>query len=159
MPSLHFGYSFLIGLTIASLPLAAGSISLSSATLPTTSPSFSPISSPSAATRLRRFLRLPRTSRLRLALFAVGMAYPLTILAAIVATANHFVLDAVAGACVCALAWRANAVLLNLLPVEDWFLWCLGMHRPEKRVGWADEVGAPGMAGAPGGEGGKMLRI
>ena len=49
---------------------------------------------------------------------------------AIVSTANHFILDAVAGAIICAIAWLVNGVLLNLLPLEDWFLWCLRMHKP-----------------------------
>jgi hypothetical protein len=64
----------------------------------------------------------------------IGVAYPLTILAAIIATANHFILDAVAGAVVCVLGWRASSILLNLLPVEDHFLWALRMHKPERRV-------------------------
>ena len=99
MPSLHFGYSLLIGLSIANLPLASSTT---------------------------------RFSRKRLALAAAGTLYPTIILAAIVATANHFVLDAVAGASVCALAWHANGLLLNLLPAEDWFLWALGIHKPDR---------------------------
>ena len=54
----------------------------------------------------------------------------MSILIAIVSTANHFILDAVAGAAICAIGWRANDVLLYLLPIEDWFLWCLRMHKP-----------------------------
>ncbi|KAL1873989.1 hypothetical protein VTK73DRAFT_640 [Phialemonium thermophilum] len=94
MPSLHFGYSFLIGLTIATAPVRG---------------------------RLWK----------RLAIICAGMTYPAIILAAIVATANHFVLDAIAGACVCILAWYANRALLNLLPLEDYFLWVLRMHKPD----------------------------
>ncbi|KAK1764168.1 integral membrane protein [Phialemonium atrogriseum] len=95
MPSLHFGYSFLIGLTIATAPV-----------------------------RGRMWKRL--------AIICTGMIYPAIILAAIVATANHFILDAVAGALVCVTAWYGNGFLLNLLPVEDYFLWVLRMHKPEK---------------------------
>ena len=71
----------------------------------------------------------------------LGFAYPTLILVVIVATANHFILDAVAGALVCGIAWRSERVLLNLLPLEDWFLWCLRMHKPEIEVaesGFAD---------------------
>ncbi|KAK3393950.1 PAP2 superfamily-domain-containing protein [Podospora didyma] len=96
MPSLHFGYSFLIGLTIATIPLRGRG----------------------------------RLGWKRLAAIFIGMIYPAIILAAIVSTANHFILDAVAGACACLLAWKFNGVLLNLLPVEDWFLRVLRIHKP-----------------------------
>ncbi|KAL9090342.1 MAG: hypothetical protein Q9165_005376 [Trypethelium subeluteriae] len=104
MPSLHFGYSLLIGLTIATIPLR---------------------SSPHpSSTRSRRLVR-------RATLVALGTAYPLLILIAIIATANHFVLDAVAGALVCGAAWWGNGALRNLLVVEDWFLWCVRIAKPE----------------------------
>lgn len=96
MPSLHFGYSLLIGLTIATLPLSG-----------------------------------PGTRSWRRVLMAlVGISYPALILVAIVATANHFILDAVAGALVCAIAWHTNHVLLNLCVVEDYFLWLVRIHKP-----------------------------
>lgn len=53
---------------------------------------------------------------------------------AIVSTANHFILDAVAGAMVCCLGWCGNKVLLNLLPVEDYFLWLVKIHKPSTRI-------------------------
>lgn len=61
----------------------------------------------------------------------LGFLYPLIILVAIVATANHFIVDAIAGALVCALGWWSNGVLLNLLPVEEYFLWLVRIHKPE----------------------------
>lgn len=96
MPSLHFGYSFLIGLTVATVPL-----------------------------RKSGYLGWRR-----LAIVATGMLYPFIILTAIVATANHFVLDAVAGATACILAWYLNSGLLNLLAIEDHFLNVLRLHKP-----------------------------
>ena len=96
MPSLHFGYSFLIGLTIAAVPLR----------------------------------KKGRLAWRRLAIVAIGMVYPAVILTAIVATANHFVLDAVAGACACIIAWHFNGVLLNLVPLEDYFLALVRIHKP-----------------------------
>ncbi|RCI07721.1 hypothetical protein L249_5695 [Ophiocordyceps polyrhachis-furcata BCC 54312] len=96
MPSLHFGYSLLIGLTVATLPVSG----------------------------------LRWTSWKRIAMATLGMAYPTLILTAIVATANHFLLDAVAGAMVCGLAWQANGLLLNLSVLEDYFLWFLRIHKP-----------------------------
>ncbi len=96
MPSLHFGYSFLVGLTIATVPLR----------------------------------KRGRLAWRRVAIVAAGMIYPAIILTAIVATANHFVLDAVAGACACLVAWNANDILLNLVPLEDYFLALVRIHKP-----------------------------
>ncbi|KAH7318312.1 PAP2 superfamily-domain-containing protein [Stachybotrys elegans] len=96
MPSLHFGYSLLVGLTVATLPITS----------------------------------VRASSWKRIVLFVTGMSYPALILTAIVATANHFVLDAVAGAMVCGLAWYGNGILLNLCALEDYFLWTLGIHKP-----------------------------
>ncbi|KAL5337834.1 hypothetical protein BJX70DRAFT_224652 [Aspergillus crustosus] len=127
MPSLHFGYSLMIGLTIMTIPLPAHH---------------------RVSTRLRigHFgVRVP--SWRRLACLSLGIAYPAIILAAIIATANHFILDAVAGAVVCTLGWRFNGVLLNLLPLEDYFLWVVRIHKPEPAElagtldndGWVEE--------------------
>lgn len=97
MPSLHFGYAFVIGLTIATMPIAASASSIWK----------------------------------RLILVAVGMSYPLTILVAIIATANHYVLDAAAGFAVALAGWHANGVLVNLLPLEDSLYYLLRVHKPE----------------------------
>lgn len=82
-------------------------------------------------TRLSRVIGLRLPSWRRLICLGLGFLYPFIILVAIVATTNHFILDAIAGALVCALAWRFNGVLLNLLPVEDCFLWLIRTHKPE----------------------------
>lgn len=107
MPSLHFGYSLLIGLTVATLPLD---------------------------------IRSPYAWK-RLALVFGGLSYPIIILAAIISTANHFVLDAVAGACVVAVAWHSSGVMLNLLPLEDYFLRLVRIHKPSKTL--VDLKGSP----------------
>ncbi|KAL2160963.1 hypothetical protein VTH06DRAFT_8675 [Thermothelomyces fergusii] len=96
MPSLHFGYSFLVGLTVAAVPLR----------------------------------KRGRLGWRRLAIVCIGMIYPAIILTAIVATANHYVLDAVAGAIACIIAWNFNDLLLNLLPLEDYFLALVRIHKP-----------------------------
>jgi hypothetical protein len=115
MPSLHFGYALLIGLTIASVPLASKY-------------------ERARTLRVGGAWRVKVPSPRRLVCLAAGVAYPAVILAAIVATANHFILDAVAGAMVCACAWAGNRMLLNLLPVEDWFLWCVRIHKPDRKA-------------------------
>ena len=112
MPSLHFGYSLMIGLTIMTIPLPVHHRR--------------PIRSRFGG---RLGLRIP--SWRRLVCLLLGFLYPFVILVAIVATANHFILDAVAGALVCGLGWWLNGVLLNLLPVEDYFLWLVRIHKPE----------------------------
>lgn len=111
MPSLHFGYSLMIGLTIMTIPLPQQRRTV-------------------LRTRLAR-VRLTLPSWRRLMCLVLGFSYPFIILVAIVATANHFILDAVAGALVCALGWRFNGMLLNLLPLEDYFLWLVRIHKPE----------------------------
>lgn len=123
MPSLHFGYSLLIGLTVMTIPLASQHRRSRTLSIPVTR---------------RRSLRLRLLSPRRLVCLLIGLAYPTIILIAIVATANHFILDAVAGAMVCGLAWTGNRVLLNLLPLEDYFLWCVKIHKPERRVAFSD---------------------
>lgn len=115
MPSLHFGYSLLVGLTIATIPLASRHRA--------------------SQARLIPFLgRISCPSLQRMMCVAVGFSYSFAILTAIVATANHFILDAVAGAMICGIAWRSNTILLNLVPLEDMFLWCLRIHKPERSV-------------------------
>ena len=119
MPSLHFGYSLLIGATILTIPLAPQHRRSRSLPLPifnNSHPDLAP--------------RLPLPSWQRICCTLVGISYPSMILVAIIATANHFILDAVAGAVVCAIGWHSNRILLNLLPVEDYFLWCLRIHKP-----------------------------
>lgn len=128
MPSLHFGYSLLIGVTIATIPLNPTRRS-NSHTLP-----FFNNSHPKLAPKVK----LPSWNRL--GCVAVGTLYPSIILVAIIATANHFILDAVVGAMVVAVAFWGNDVLLNLLVIEDWFLWILRIHKPESYIpGFEDE--------------------
>jgi len=127
MPSLHFGYSLLIGTTIATIPLNPAHPSTTSFILPCFNRSH-----PTLAPKIT----LP--SWRRLACVFVGILYPSIILVAIIATANHFILDAVAGSMVCGVAWWGNDVLLNLLVIEDWFLWVVRIHKPEVAVVYVD---------------------
>ncbi|KAM0441526.1 hypothetical protein ACHAQK_004990 [Fusarium lateritium] len=101
MPSLHFGYSLLVGLTVATIPVNG----------------------------------LRPSSWKRIVIVLAGLAYPAMILTAIVATANHFILDAVAGAMVCAIAWNCNEFLLNFCILEDYILAMLRLHKP---INWTD---------------------
>ncbi|KAI0311174.1 PAP2 superfamily-domain-containing protein [Amylostereum chailletii] len=92
MPSLHFGYSFLVGWSL--------------------------------------FAHAPRTTFRRYGLHTLFLLYPATILLAIVATANHYIIDAVAGFFLAILALNANNVLLALLPLENRVFYLLHLHKP-----------------------------
>ena len=130
MPSLHFGYSLLVGLSIAFIPLRASSYT-DNDDLTAVEKASRSSASPSGKVQATHFSTLLQRSPTRLACLAVGFSYPTIILIAIVATANHFILDAIAGATVCAVAWNCDRFLLNLLPLEDWLLWALRTHKPE----------------------------
>jgi hypothetical protein len=126
MPSLHFGYSLLIGLTIMTIPFARKESEAEKKVLSWRIPGFNS-SIPKHTPRIT--VQVP--SWKRLLCMALGVFYPSLILLAILATANHFILDAVAGAVVCGIAWVGNGILLNLLAVEDWFLWLVRIHKPD----------------------------
>ncbi|KAL3465352.1 hypothetical protein BJX64DRAFT_252989 [Aspergillus heterothallicus] len=123
MPSLHFGYSLMIGLTIMTMSLPAHHRVSSRVRI-------GPVG-----------IQIPAWRRL--ACVFLGFAYPAVILAAIVATANHFILDAIAGALVCTLGWKFNRILLNLIPLEDYFLWVVRIYKPEP----AETIGEAGSEG------------
>ncbi|PYH70083.1 phosphatase PAP2 family protein [Aspergillus vadensis CBS 113365] len=61
---------------------------------------------------------------------AVAPIWPMLMGLTIVATANHFILDAVVGACVTLTAFRFNAVMLYLLPVERALFRLLRIEKP-----------------------------
>ncbi|KAI5298925.1 hypothetical protein KEM56_003659 [Ascosphaera pollenicola] len=125
MPSLHFGYSFLIGLTIITVPLNTKCRSKAL---------YIPLHRDSATSPPKAPYKLCLPSWQRMICIIVGTMYPLAILTAIVSTANHFILDAVAGMLVCIFSLYSNRVLLNLLWIEDWFLWCVRIHKPDPEV-------------------------
>lgn len=90
MPNLHFGYALLIGFTIMRVPLK---------------------------TREGRGL-LGCWRRILCVGFGVG--YPVLILVAVIATANHFFLDVLGGGIVIALTWAGERILrLGIVVVEN----------------------------------------
>ena len=70
----------------------------------------------------RRSLRVP-----------VVIAYPLLVLAAIVATGNHFFFDAAAGALVAVVAWLAAAGVCSIAAEDGAAAASAVPHRPEQR--------------------------
>ena len=65
----------------------------------------------------------------------VGIGYPVTILITIVATANHYWMDALMATVVACTAYFCNGIFLILLPVEDLLLWVLRLEKPTPTTG------------------------
>ena len=109
MPSMHFGYSFCIGVTM---------LYHSGVFRGTLEP---------GEKRQGRFWGLFYVF--------VSIAYPSWILITIVATANHYFLDACVAFFVVLLAYQCNRIFLVLLSLEDLLLWCLRLEKPMPSTG------------------------
>lgn len=104
MPSMHFGYAFCIGVTLVH-----------------------------HSGLFRRTLEpgeLRKSRFWQLWYLLLGIAYPTFIVVVIVATANHYYMDACMAFLVACLAYTCNNVFLVFLPLEDLLLWCLRLEKP-----------------------------
>ncbi|KAL9101006.1 MAG: hypothetical protein Q9163_003691 [Psora crenata] len=109
MPSMHFGYAFVIGCTMI---YHAGIF--------------------------RRTLEKGETRKnwlWKCVYIFIGLAYPSMILITIVATANHYWMDALMATIVACAAYLCNGIFLALLPLEDLLLWVLRMEKPIPSTG------------------------
>lgn len=109
MPSMHFGYSFCIGCTM----IYHSGIG-------------------------RRTLERgePRKSKAKSLIYVLlGIVYPAWIFITIVATANHYYLDAFVAFFVVIFSFQCNELLLGFLPLEDLLLWCLRLEKPVPTTG------------------------
>jgi hypothetical protein len=109
MPSMHFGYSFCIGCTM----LYHSGV-------------------------FRKSLEPGETRKSKpwqLFYVVLAIAYPSWILITIVATANHYYLDACVAFFVAIIAFQCNRVFLIFLPLEDLLLWCLRLEKPIPTTG------------------------
>lgn len=71
-------------------------------------------------------------------LVTLALAYLGLVLTVVVATANHYWMDATAAVFTTAFSFLCNRVLNALLPVEDWLLWALRVEKPIATTGnWA----------------------
>jgi hypothetical protein len=109
MPSMHFGYSFVIGCTL----LYHSGI-------------------------FRRTLERGEQRKSVFwkswyAFLAVG--YPITVLVTIVATANHYFMDVLVAVLVAGVAFLCNKIFLVFLPLEDLLLWALRVEKPVPSTG------------------------
>ena len=60
--------------------------------------------------------------------------YPAVMGFVVVATANHWILDCVAGTLVAYTGWHINWILLALRPLEEWLFWLLRTEKPRDKV-------------------------
>lgn len=111
MPSMHFGYAFSIGCTL----LYHSTVFRKPDTL-----------------EKGEF----KKTRLWQAFYVgFGIAYPALIFVTIVATANHYFLDAMVAASFVALSYVCNRVFFVFVPLEDWLLWMLRAEKPGPTTG------------------------
>ena len=106
---MHFGYAFVIGCTM----LYHSGI-------------------------FRRTLEKGETTKNRawkVVYLLIALGYPGMVLTAIVATANHYWLDALMAMIVALVALLCNRVFLIFLPLEDLFLWVLRLEKPSPTTG------------------------
>ena len=109
MPSMHFGYAFIIGCTMIN-----------------------------HSGIFRQNLDQGETKKTPFWKFwylVIAIGYPSMILVTIVATANHYWLDALVATVVACLAFLCNQVYLALLPAEDLLLWALRLEKPMPSTG------------------------
>ncbi|KAH8801409.1 hypothetical protein F5884DRAFT_740368 [Xylogone sp. PMI_703] len=109
MPSMHFSYSFCIGCTLIYH---------------------------SGIFRKKLEPGEARKSQFRMLFYILlGIGYPTWILITIIATANHYFMDACVATIVTITAFFCNRIFLVLLPLEDVLLWCLRLEKPIPSTG------------------------
>ncbi|KAG9233949.1 hypothetical protein BJ875DRAFT_28395 [Amylocarpus encephaloides] len=109
MPSMHFGYSFCIACTL---------LYHSGIVRKTLEPGEQRKSKPWAIFYL-----------------LLAVAYPAWILITIIATANHYYLDACMAFFVAIAAFLCNQIFFVMMPLEDLLLWCLRLEKPIPTTG------------------------
>ncbi|KAI1640992.1 integral membrane protein [Biscogniauxia mediterranea] len=133
MPSMHFGYAFAIGCVFVyesgflrhlHLPNDLEEDDLEAKEI-----------------MVREGDDVPRSVAARVALLCFGLVYPAIILLAIIASANHYFLDAVAAVFVVIFSFCCNKFLLNFLVLEDWLLWAWRLEKPEPTTGFRKTSG------------------
>lgn len=112
MPSLHFTYAFIVGCTFL---YHSGALQL--------------LSRGGGHGKLRKPIWATMVS------VVAGVGYPLLVLTVIVATANHYFLDALVATLTVALSFYCNRVWEVLLPAEDVLLYVLRLEKPVPTTG------------------------
>ncbi|PSR76970.1 hypothetical protein BD289DRAFT_486690 [Coniella lustricola] len=153
MPSMHFGYAFCIGCVfIYESAALSGAKEMYRRFSKTRSPSSTWLPVPWAddeESQLSgsRLLEQPadsgstststseRSVPSRIAFFVFGVWYPCWVLLTIIATANHYFMDAMVASLVVVVAFASNRILMNFLPLEDLLLWAWRLEKPVPTTG------------------------
>lgn len=109
MPSMHFGYAFCVGYTMI-------------------------YHSGVFRSRLEHGER-SKTWAWKFFYLVFGAGYPMLILTAIIATANHYFLDALVATAYVLAAFMSNRVFCVFVPLEDCLLWAIRAERPVPSTG------------------------
>jgi hypothetical protein len=104
MPSMHFGYSFCIGCTL--------------------------IYHSGVFRRDLHQGEKRKSTFWRIFYVLLGALYPTVVLITIIATANHYWLDAIAATGCVVIGFLFNRIFLIFLPLEDLLLWTLRLEKP-----------------------------
>ena len=64
------------------------------------------------------------------------------------ATANHYIIDAIGGFFVTIVAYRINRLLLNLRPIEEWGFWITRTEKPMDKAQFLNAVARDGLSAA-----------
>ena len=142
MPSMHFGYAFCIGCVFVYESAAfSGLMGMyrrfgkvrrsSNAWLPVPGADEESLQAP----EFEEPASSDRSTASRIAFFVVGVWYPSWVLLTIVATANHYFMDAVVAALVVLVSYACNRFLLNFLVLEDLLLWAWRLEKPIPTTG------------------------
>ncbi|KAF7560440.1 hypothetical protein G7046_g3728 [Stylonectria norvegica] len=132
MPSMHFGYAFCVGCVfVADSGVVRGFSSRVKKLLLRNET----LGQPSNDEENDEKALASRSPLWRTAMFMFGVWYPCWILLTIVATANHYFLDAFAAMFVVAAGYLCNRSLLVFLPAEDVLLWILRLEKPISTTG------------------------
>ena len=109
MPSMHFGYSFCIGVTL--------------------------IYHSGLFRRTLERGECRKSTFWKLFYLVVGLGYPSFILTVIVATANHYLMDASVATVFVFLAFACNKIFYVFIPLEDFLLYFLRVDKPVPTTG------------------------
>lgn len=145
MPSMHFGYAFCIGSVFIYESAALSGImemhrrftkmrNSSTTWLPAPGTDEESLNGV-AAQEIEEPSSSERSTGARIAFFVVGVWYPCWVLLTIVATANHYFMDAAVAVLVVLMSYACNRFLLNFLVLEDLLLWTLRLEKPIPTTG------------------------